>query len=111
MVRYFSPQTVLELSQKRQMLVAIDDSKIVGTGSLQNDTVYSLFVDPDQIGKGVGKQLMQELEELAKNNHVTLLKVPSSLTAIGFYTRLGFVKEKEVLSEGSDLTIEMTKKL
>lgn len=109
MIEYFSPQTILELSQKRHMLVAIVNSKIVGTGSLQDDTIYSLFVDPNHVGRGIGTKLIQKIEELAKNNHITVLKVPSSITAIGFYIRLGFLKEKEVFSQKSGLTTHMTK--
>lgn len=111
MVEHFSPQTVLDLAAKREMFIAVVDSKIAGTGSLQNGTIYSLFVDPDYVGKGIGTKLMNKLEETAKSNHIDVLKVPSSITAIGFYMRLGFVKEKEVFSKKSGLTIHMTKKL
>jgi ribosomal protein S18 acetylase RimI-like enzyme len=111
LIVYFSPETILKLAQARHMLVATIDSKIVGTGSLYEDTIYSLFVDPDHITKGIGRKLMQKLEELAKNNHIALLKVPSSLTAIEFYIKLGFVKEKEILNPKSGRTIHMTKNL
>lgn len=110
MIEKFSPQAVLERGQKRSMFVVVIDFKIVATGSLQNDAIYSLFVDPDYNGRGIGTKLMEKLEDLAKNNHVKVLKVPSSITAIGFYTRLGFVKEKEVISQ-EILTIHMTKML
>lgn len=110
MIEKFSLQAVLKRGQKRSMFVVVIDFKIVATGSLQNDTIYSLFVDPDYNGRGIGTKLMEKLEDLAKNNHVKVLKVPSSITAIGFYTRLGFVKEKEVISQ-EILTIHMTKML
>jgi ribosomal protein S18 acetylase RimI-like enzyme len=111
MIEYFTPQTILELARIRSMYVLMIDSKIVATGSLQNDTIYSLFVDPEHIGKGLGTKLMKKLEALARHNHVTTLKVPSSITAVGFYIRLGFVKEKEVFSQKTGLTIHMTKQL
>jgi ribosomal protein S18 acetylase RimI-like enzyme len=111
MIQYFSPETVLNLAQERQMFVATVDSKIVGTGSLQIDTIYTLFVDPDYIGRGIGTKLMQNLEQLAKNQHVGLLKVPSSITAKAFYARLGFMEDNEAPPQESGFTIPMIKRI
>jgi len=110
MIEKFSPQAVLERSQKRSMFVTIIDFKIVATGSLQNDTIYSLFVDPDYNGIGIGTKLMEYLEKLARSNHVKVLKVPSSITAIGFYSQLGYVEDKEAISEDNS-TVQMVKVL
>ena len=57
-------------------------------GSLQNDTIYSLFVDPDPMRKEIGTKLMQKLEEIAKNHYIIVLKVPSCITAIEFMFEL-----------------------
>jgi len=99
MTEHFSAQTVAELAEKRYMLVALEDAKIVGTGSLCNDHVYTLFVDPDQQGKGIGKALMRELEALAVNKGIAVLRVPSSLTALRFYEHL---KKKKNFRQSPD---------
>ena len=47
-------------------------------GSLQNDTIYSLFVDPDPMRKEIGTKLMQKFEEIAKNHYIIVLKYNSN---------------------------------
>lgn len=111
MVDYFSPETVIELAQKRYMLIALNNTKIVGTGSLAGDTIYTVFVDPKEQGKGIGKKIMGKLEKLAKERQIRFLKVPSSITALKFYLKLGFKKEKEEMLPRSGLIIHMSKAL
>ncbi|CDX41234.1 Acetyltransferase, GNAT family [Mesorhizobium sp. SOD10] len=86
----FSPSAMLQFFKKRYVLVAAATDRIVGTASLDGTTVRSVFVDPQLQGVGVGRRLMAAIEEAAQANGVTLLTVPSSVTAEPFYSRLGF---------------------
>jgi ribosomal protein S18 acetylase RimI-like enzyme len=47
-------------------------------------------VDPELQGRGIGKRLMAEVEEVAHAGGVIMLTVPSSVTAEAFYAGLGF---------------------
>ena len=111
MVDYFSPEAVKELALKRDILVALDESKIVGVASLENDTVYTVCIDPPYLCKGIGKELMRQLEELAKKRGITSLKVPSSIMAVEFYQKLGYSKDKDLQIQHGSLTVNMTKNL
>ncbi|WP_028682757.1 GNAT family N-acetyltransferase [Pseudomonas chlororaphis] len=86
----FSPHAVRQLLSKRQVFVAQAADEIVGTASLDGQVVRSVFVAPERQGQGVGRQLMAELERQALGAGITQLTVPSSITAEGFYTNLGF---------------------
>ncbi|MBZ9851862.1 GNAT family N-acetyltransferase [Mesorhizobium sp. CA14] len=86
----FSPSAMLQFFKKRHVLVAAAADRIVGTASLDGTTVRSVFVDPQLQRVGVGRRLMAAIEEAARANGVTLLTVPSSVTAEPFYSRLGF---------------------
>ena len=52
--------------------------------------VRSVFVEPGLQGAGIGRQLMYSLEAVAASNEVKPLKVPSSITAEGFYRAMGY---------------------
>ena len=106
----FSPSAILDVLTRRQVLVATTDSHIVATASLDQDVVRSVFVDPTWQGKGIGRQLMAMIQSIAIKDGVSLLRVPSSITAQGFYAALGF---KKILDEfhQSELTIIMAKTL
>lgn len=87
---YFSESKIESMANERQMIVAIIDNEPVGTASLHEDVVYTVFVDCKQHGKGIGRLLMGEIELLAREDGVIKLKVPASITAEGFYEGLGY---------------------
>lgn len=106
----FSPQAILHLLAQRRVLVATVDEHIVATASLDRDTVRSVFVDPRYQGTGIGRQLMASIELLAAKDGFELLRVPSSITAQGFYAGLGFIKLRDEF-HGAERTIVMQKML
>jgi len=106
----FSTEAILCLLTQRQVYVAIIDDHVVATASLDRDIVRSVFVDPDCQGKGIGKQLMAKIQAIAISGGVKLLRVPSSITAEGFYASLGFKKVRDEF-HGTERTIIMELRL
>ncbi|WP_339520615.1 GNAT family acetyltransferase [Pseudomonas proteolytica] len=106
----FTPQAVLQLLARRTVLVAIRDQLIVATAALDANVVRSVFVNPALQGQGIGRQLMVDIEQRAREAGVTVLSVPSSLTAEPFYTKLGFHTVRDVY-HGNERTLVMEKAL
>lgn len=106
----FSPQAILCLMTQRQVFVALLGNRIVATASLDHDVVRSVYVEPAYQGKGIGRQLMKSIQSSAIAEGRNLLRVPSSITAEGFYASLGFIKIRDVFHE-SERTIVMSKTL
>ncbi|RBJ84304.1 GNAT family N-acetyltransferase [Pseudomonas sp. MWU12-2534b] len=106
----FTTDSVRQLMQHRQMFVALVDGELRGTASLDGRAVRSVFVDPAYHGHGLGRQLMAAVEQAALDSGLTSLVVPSSVTAEGFYARLGFVRVREHY-EGEELTLIMERAL
>lgn len=106
----FTTDSVRQLMQRRQMFVALVDGELLGTASLDGRAVRSVFVDPAYHGHGLGRQLMAAVEQAALDSGLTSLVVPSSVTAEGFYARLGFVRVREHY-EGEELTLIMERAL
>ena len=106
----FSPQAILSLMKQRQVFVALLENRIVATASLDQDVVRSVFVEPAYQGKGIGRQLMKSIQSSAIAEGRNLLRVPSSITAEGFYASLGFIKIRDAFHE-SERTIIMSKTL
>jgi len=104
----FTPSFIIEVSEKRKMYVALDGEKIVGTASIEGDTIYTVFVDTEYHGKGIGRKLMECLEEIAANSGLQSVKLPASITAKKFYERLGYYALYEVETEeyGRDIIME-----
>ena len=106
----FTPDAVLALLQRRVVLVAVQDKVVVATAALDANVVRSVFVNPALQGQGIGRLLMIEIELRAREAGVTVLSVPSSLTAEPFYTKLGFQTVRDVY-HGNERTLVMEKPL
>jgi len=105
----FTPDAIRRFMTTRLVFVARFHNDVVGTASLEGDTVRTVFVRPDIQRSGVGKALMTTIEAVAKGQGAAYLRVPSSLTAINFYKTLGYDKIKEALL-GEETTLLMEKK-
>jgi len=106
----FSPRQIASRMLVREMYVSVKDGKITGTASLDKNTVRSVFVAPRLQGFGIGLALMKHIERLATLKKIRELTVPSSITAEGFYKRMGYEKVREEF-EGVEKIIIMRKPL
>ena len=109
-VQNFAAPQILSLMSQRQVYVAIDDQIVVGTASLDQQVIRSVFVAPEQQGKGIGRRLMARIESVAATHDLKELRVPSSITAEGFYALLGFQKVRDEF-HGAERTVIMFKHL
>lgn len=104
----FSPTAVSALLDSRVVFVAFNQSELLGTASLDGEVVRTVFVAPIHYGAGIGRQLMRAIHTAAIKAGITALRVPSSITAQGFYARLGYRKLRDEF-HGAERTIVMEK--
>ncbi len=74
-------------------------------------TIDALFVDPSAQGMGVGSALMDALYELVVPMRVQMITVASSLTAVGFYARTGFSRNRRWTNRNGVETVVMDRKV
>lgn len=106
----FSPGAVAALIGKRTVFVALAGERVVGTASLDGQVVRTVFVQPDLHGKGIGRMLMETVEQTARDLGIEVLRVPSSVSAEHFYQKLGFCAVREQF-HGEERTIVMERRL
>ena len=63
--QHFCPAAILTLMKRRQMYVAVVEQHVVGTASLDQAVVRSVFVSPRHQGRGIGQRLMARIKEVA----------------------------------------------
>lgn len=93
------------------MFVAVSKDAIVGTASLDKDTIYTVFVDKDHHNLSIGRSLINYIELIALDSGIALLKLPSSITAQKFYEKLGYQEFNSVESEEFGRDIIMIKEI
>ncbi|AWB21297.1 GNAT family N-acetyltransferase [Methylobacterium currus] len=108
--RSFTSDRVAASIAERQVFVALESGRPVGTASRDGAVVRAVFVAPDAQRGGTGRALMAAVERAAEEAGVAALTLQSSLTAVGFYDRLGYRAVRETL-HGEERTIVMAKRL
>ena len=106
----FDAAGVRKLMASREVFVALDGACLVATASLAEEVVRSVFVLPEMQGRGLGKALMKHVEGVARAAGAQQLRVPASLTAVPFYTALGYAVIREVV-DGDERTFVMSREL
>jgi RimJ/RimL family protein N-acetyltransferase len=84
-----TPEGYLEGIEADAMFVAVRDARVVGFGHAEPGHVVAVFVDPDVAGRGVGARVLHEALRRAGRGPVVL---ESTLNAVRFYARYGFVE-------------------
>lgn len=102
------------------MYVAEENGRIVGVGgissyfgSLTESIILNVFVLPECHGMGIGKKIVQTLENDEYGIRANRIEVPASITAKDFYYKLGhgFKDGVEKLDEEKHYRMEKLKLL
>ena len=109
-VKNFTPNQVAEKMKQRLVFVVTEQGEIIGTASLEKNNVRSVFILPNKQGQQIGTLLMRHLEKFAREQHSSTLTVSSSITAEGFYRKLGYNALRDEYY-GDERTIIMEKHL
>lgn len=110
LVDAFAPARVAEMLDRRRVLVVVEQEILVGTASLEGTSARAVFVAPSAQGRGIGGQLMDEIERLARDDGIATLSLRPSITAEGFYRGRGYAVLKEEMRDG-ERTVMMEKTL
>ena len=109
-IKSFSKEQMTVKMKQRKTIVITEKNHIIGTASLEGNLVRTVFVLPNKQGKKAGSLLMHYLEEMARKESISSLTVSSSITAEGFYQKLGYSALRNEYY-GEERTIIMEKKL
>ena len=91
-------------------IVAKDDDRIIGFIQLKvnkkNGTISHLYILPGYERNSVGTQLFSIIKEKAVQLNITKLLIESTLNALTYYEKLGFV-DNGLISDGSAYNLEL----
>ncbi len=101
--RYSTEALVEQMNEGQQFFLAKEENDYLGYAGVAPANKEKLFkleklyVIPDNHKSGVGKNLLQAVEQLAANNggNRLTLQVNRNNTAVGFYKKMGFIVDRE----------------
>lgn len=110
-----SVDNIAKKMRKNKYYVAEHKNKIVAVASLKGNEIKSFHVDVDYQGCGIGKRFMRFLEKHFNRKLFKKIIVHSSIPAVKFYQKCGFVKVKDeihnIAKVGRYKTVLMEKKI
>lgn len=96
-VKTHQPQNILEWASWTHFYVVCDDNKIVGSGAIgpywgktDESSLFTIFVLPEYQGKGIGRKIIQTLEQDEYFLRAKRIEIPASITAVPFYRKMGY---------------------
>ena len=53
-------------------------------------SLFTIFVDPNWQGKGIGRKIIETLEQDAYFKRARRIEIPASITGVDFYRKMGY---------------------
>lgn len=96
-VKMFTPDGVIERASWTHFYVVCDKECIVGCGAIgsywgkeDESSLFNIFVLPEYQGKGVGRKIIETLENDEYFLRAKRIEIPASITACEFYKKMGY---------------------
>ena len=113
----YTPETVAQIAAENHTYVMPEKNAIVGTGTVtmtgeRECEIIAAFLLPEAIGRGLGTQLFEVLEADEWCEDANRIWLTSSVNALDFYEKRGYVNPCGYRTRGADglLTMEKRKK-
>ena len=115
-IRGHSPALIAERAREGHFYLAVYGEKIIGCGgitgywgSTEESYLTSIFVLPEEQGKGVGSLIVNRLEADDYFRRAWRTEVGSSLPAVRFYRKMGYEYKNGVAEADADGTVRLEK--
>ena len=96
-VEILQPNNILERAKYTHFYVVCDDNKLVGCGAIgpywdkeDESSLFTIFVLPEYQGKGIGKKIIETLEQDEYFLRAKRIEIPASITGTPFYRKMGY---------------------
>jgi putative acetyltransferase len=105
------PKKILEKMKKREMFCLVDKDKLLGVIGVEKNRIAGLFVRYNCMGKGLGKKLLNFIENHARKKDIKKLRCDSTIYARPFYLKQGYKLIKRKIGKLGIISYEMEKKI
>lgn len=96
-VKAFQPEDIVKRAGWTHFYVVCDEDKIVGCGAIgphwgkkDESSLFTVFVLPEYQGKGIGRKIIDTLEQDEYFLRAKRIEIPASITATPFYLKMGY---------------------
>ena len=116
LIKVETPEHVLERASWTHFYVVLDGSRIVGCGAIgpywgkeNESSLFTIFVDPDYQKKGIGRLIVETLENDEFFLRARRIEIPASITGVPFYLKMGYHFKNGISEPDEEHLIRMEK--
>lgn len=96
-IKTLQPENILERASWTHFYVVCDGDKIIGCGAIgpywgkeDESSLFTVFVLPEYQGQGIGRKIIQTLEQDEYFLRAKRIEIPASITGTPFYKKMGY---------------------
>lgn len=96
-VKVLTPEYIAWRASWTHFYVVCEDESIIGCGAIgpywgseTESSLFTIFVLPEHQGRGIGRKIVQTLEEDEFALRAKRIEIPASITACEFYRKMGY---------------------
>lgn len=96
-IRVLTPDYLMERAKYTHFYVVCDGETIAGCGAIgpywgkeDESSLFTIFVLPEYQGRGIGRKIIETLEEDDYFLRAKRIEIPASITACPFYRKMGY---------------------
>ena len=96
-ISFLTADKLIERSNWTNLYVVCEDEKIIGCGAIgsywgkeDESSLFTIFVLPEYQGQGIGRKIMETLEQDDYFFRAKRIEIPASITAVKFYKKFGY---------------------
>lgn len=111
-----TPEHVLERNSWTHFYVAESEGTIIGCGAIgpywgkeDESSLFTIFVDPDHQGKGIGRLMIDTLEKDEFFLRAKRIEIPASITGVPFYLKMGYGYKDGITEPDEEHIVRMEK--
>jgi N-acetylglutamate synthase-like GNAT family acetyltransferase len=100
---HHSVDQILQEATEGLTLVMACEGRIIGTGNIMGNRIQSIIVHPDFQRQGYGTELVQRLEQYARNHRISVVQLSALTPSRPFFEQLGYHTISEHQFKASNL--------
>ena len=97
LILHMQPEDILQRASWTHFYVAEDAGRIIGCGAIgpywgkeDESSLFTIFVLPECQGQGVGRKIVETLEQDEYALRARRIEIPASITGLPFYQKMGY---------------------
>ena len=97
LILHMQPEDILKRASWTHFYVAEEEGKPVGCGAIgpywgkeDESSLFTVFVLPECQGRGIGRKIVETLEQDEYALRARRIEIPASITGLPFYRKLGY---------------------